>query len=64
MPKIVDFSQFWDLKFPTDLREKKDHQQHNFFCSEMLYKLTKMFISGIYGTKLKVPIAAHNVSQQ
>ena len=63
MPKIDDFSQFWDWKFPIDLRVKKDHRHRNFFYSEM-YKLTKMFISGIYGSKSKVPIAAYDVSQQ
>ena len=57
MPKIGDFSQFWDWKFPIDLRGKKDHQHRNFFYSETLYELTKIFI---YGTKTKVPIAAHN----
>ena len=60
MPKIGDFSQLWD-KIPNWLSGKKDHQHRNFFYSETLYELTKMFI---YGTKTKVPIAAHDVSQQ
>ena len=64
MTKIDDFSQFWDWKFPIDLREKKNHRHRNFFYSELLYELTKIFISGIYDTKSKVQIAAHNVSQQ
>ena len=32
--------------------KKKDHQHSNLFYSETLYELTKMFISGIYGTVL------------
>ena len=44
------------------MRGKKDHRHHNFFYSETLYELAKMFFSGIYCTQSKVPIAAHNVS--
>ena len=50
------------LKIPNWLAgKKKDHIHCNFFYSETLYELTKMFI---YITKLKVPIAAHDFSQQ
>ena len=54
--KSMIFPNFQTKKFPTDLQKKKDHWHRNFFYSETLYKLTKMFISGFYVTKSKVPM--------